>query len=705
MLMGSVFKKTVTRPLPPGAEFVTRKGVRCARWKDARGKDREAPLTASGRVRVETDSYYVRYRDGQGILVDVPTKCRDRSAALQILAGLERQAEKVRSGLLTPGEAKTAAHSATPITEHLADYVASQESRGFAPQHVRETRRILTIVFESCDFRTLADLERSAFERHLNRRRAAGAGARTRNADREALLAFANWCVADGRLLANPVKGVPKAAADRRRPHRAMTVDELVRLLDVARRRPLLDASTVRRGERKGEAYANVRPEVRERLDALGRERALIYKTLFYTGLRKGELTSLTVAQLRSDGQTSWFELDPADEKNREGNSVVVRPDLADDLRHWLADKLRALQADARERGAPVPARLPGDTPVFRVPFNLVRVLDLDLKAAGIPKRDERGRTLDVHALRTTFCTHLSLGGVPLRTAQAAMRHSDPKLTANVYTDPKLLDVAGAMDVLPYLPLDNGRERARATGTGTEPGVGGQSPPVAPDVALPAAIGSATASSSGRKKTADGPSAGGDPQGKNRVFVAGKAALARPDIDCVVHDQNSDTSGQEPGTGAPGRAGGRALLQPADRARVPPHAGPAGAPSGTGAGGHRAAVRRPPEARFLTTEGTASWLGMPPFPSCPLLLPRGDRAGVRARSTLRSVHVDPGDLVPGPLDILDRRPDRGAEAIGLAVEVDRDDALTAPEPGVITAGLEKGVFHLVRQFVDPGQDH
>ncbi len=37
----------------------------------------------------------------------------------------------------------------------------------------------------------------------------------------------------------------------------------------------------------------------------------------------------------------------------------------------------------------------------------------------------------------------------PLRIAQAAMRHSKPELTANVYTDPKLLDVAGALNALP----------------------------------------------------------------------------------------------------------------------------------------------------------------------------------------------------------------------------------------------------------------
>jgi integrase len=78
------------------------------------------------------------------------------------------------------------------------------------------------------------------------------------------------------------------------------------------------------------------------------------------------------------------------------------------------------------------------------------------MKLAGIAKRDERGRTLDVHALRMTFGTLLGKGGVPLRTTQTAMRHSDPKLTVNVYTDPKLLDVHGALDALPSLPLGEG---------------------------------------------------------------------------------------------------------------------------------------------------------------------------------------------------------------------------------------------------------
>jgi site-specific recombinase XerD len=60
-----------------------------------------------------------------------------------------------------------------------------------------------------------------------------------------------------------------------------------------------------------------------------------------------------------------------------------------------------------------------------------------------------RGRVVDIHALRTTFGTHLAVAGVHPRVAQAAMRHSRIELTTNFYTDPALLDVNGAVNALP----------------------------------------------------------------------------------------------------------------------------------------------------------------------------------------------------------------------------------------------------------------
>jgi integrase len=88
---------------------------------------------------------------------------------------------------------------------------------------------------------------------------------------------------------------------------------------------------TIHRGKRRGQAVAKLRPEIRAQLEALGRERAIVYKTLVLTGLRKNELATLTVDQLRLDEPIPHVELDAENEKNREGNSLVIRPDLAED--------------------------------------------------------------------------------------------------------------------------------------------------------------------------------------------------------------------------------------------------------------------------------------------------------------------------------------------------------------------------------------
>jgi site-specific recombinase XerC len=192
-----------------------------------------------------------------------PTGCRDETAARQVLADLERQSERVRAGLLTPAETRVAAQLAKSIGEHVEAYLTSLEASGACTKHVVETRRVLNRVLQGCGFGTLAELERSVVERWLNRRRQEGASGRTRNIDLTRVIAFGNWCIANSRLTTNPFRGIPKVnEAETRRRRRAMTEDELVRLLEVAHRRPLLDALTVRRGTRKGESYTNVRPEV-----------------------------------------------------------------------------------------------------------------------------------------------------------------------------------------------------------------------------------------------------------------------------------------------------------------------------------------------------------------------------------------------------------------------------------------------------------
>lgn len=121
-----------------------------------------------------------------------------------------------------------------------------------------------------------------------------------------------------------------------------------------------------------------------------------------------------------------------------------------------------AAMAREAERGCPKPnaprmtatsLRLFGPPQrLFSLSPNHIKVLNQDIAFAGIAKHDERGRTVCVHSLRHTFATLMSMHGVNPRVAQAAMRHSSIDLTMRVYTDPRLLDVAAAIDALPAMP-------------------------------------------------------------------------------------------------------------------------------------------------------------------------------------------------------------------------------------------------------------
>lgn len=53
----------------------------------------------------------------------------------------------------------------------------------------------------------------------------------------------------------------------------------------------------------------------------------------------------------------------------------------------------------------------------------------------GLPEAaPASGPCVDFHSLRVSCATMLAASGVPLTTAQRFLRHSDPRLTANVYT-------------------------------------------------------------------------------------------------------------------------------------------------------------------------------------------------------------------------------------------------------------------------------
>lgn len=370
--MGSLRRKTSTRPLPGDAERFERKGQRFVRWLDRTGKKRTGRVTTGNdgtdRVVIEAATYTAKYRDSDGVVREVSTGCRDKQAAQAILTELERQAERTRAGIVTDAENAAAVHAASTIAGHLESYLRSLSAAGRSHRHVTDTDRLARTIVNECHWRTLRDIDAEAAETWLDERRRSDMAARTRNSYLQALRGFCQWCMRNNRLIRNPLATIQKAdeKADRRKLRRAMTEDELRRLLFVARWRPLAEygreSVPPKSKEKLKRSNWNKKPlefdditaaveRARERLsdnpgliaelELRGRERALIYKTLVLTGLRANELRTLTVGQVYLDEATPFVELDAADEKSREGSSIPLRGDLADDIRDWLELRLR----------------------------------------------------------------------------------------------------------------------------------------------------------------------------------------------------------------------------------------------------------------------------------------------------------------------------------------------------------------------------
>ena len=188
-----------------------------------------------------------------------------------------------------------------------------------------------------------------------------------------------------------------------------------------------------------------------ERMVFEGLERSTVYAVMATTGLRLSELRSIRLCDSVLEGPSPYLLLEARNAKNRQSARIPLRTDIASMVALCVGERLRIAQCSAENAGKPVPAMLVPSAPLLTVPKKLILAFKRDLKHAQISERDPRGRVADVHSLRMTFASHLQAAGVPLKTAQTLMRHSEPRLTSNVYGDVALLDVGAALDALPKL--------------------------------------------------------------------------------------------------------------------------------------------------------------------------------------------------------------------------------------------------------------
>ncbi|MFN0129658.1 MAG: tyrosine recombinase XerC [Verrucomicrobiales bacterium] len=346
--------------------------------------------------RVVSPLYSGRYRlpgDLKDTRIALGTK--DQRVAEAKLAKIVREAEQERAGLLAPKALRDAANQSLPV--FLDEYLAELERLGRAPKYVLGVRRQLELLAKECRWLRVGDVNADGFRAWRNAQR--GKSAKTLNEYLTNAGAFLSWLEKSERLARNPLRSVQRIERHGESSHkrRALTDEEARRLISV--HSPW----------------------------------AVAYQIALETGLRRNEVEQLEWRDLRLEGAEPFVLARSATTKNRKDTHLPCTPALA-----------KSLQA-LRPAGV-----APGDR-VFPKPLPRMNRMRQDLAAAGIAPIDAQGRHVDFHALRHTFCTRLALANTPIQVAMKLMRHSDPKLTTQVYLDGGRLPTAEAVRALPPL--------------------------------------------------------------------------------------------------------------------------------------------------------------------------------------------------------------------------------------------------------------
>ncbi|HET6240478.1 MAG TPA: site-specific integrase, partial [Arthrobacter sp.] len=322
-----------------------------------------------------------------------------------------------------------------PLAGHLNDFEAALRAKGTSLKQAAQVAGRARAVVTGCGFKTISDVNGAAVMTHLERLRRdttdakgkvlkRGLGYQTSNFHLAAIKQFFKWMVTERRAPESPVAHLAglNVRLDRRHDRRPLSVDEVQRLLRAAYEGPDVFAVP-------------------------GPMRALFYRLAVETGLRSGELRSLTRGSFEFGGSPT-VTVEAAYAKNRRQDTLPLRPETAALVRAHVATLAPA-------------------APLFRLPHpdTMIDMLRADLKAAAIPYIQD-GKYADLHALRHTCGTWLAAAGVHPKVIQRVLRHSTITLTLDRYTHAFKGDEAAAIAKLPALGTS---VALRATGTDGRP--------------------------------------------------------------------------------------------------------------------------------------------------------------------------------------------------------------------------------------------
>jgi len=358
----------------------------------------------------------------------------------------KRVAERMRADLINKRDLEMAGlgtvEGQSMLLSELRDlYIADLETRAGAKQQ-RSVKDALARMLVALRATRVRDVRVIDVLRYRAERLRGGASNRTANVDTGSLRAMLAWGVAAQLIAENPLRGfkpLPMGEKHLRHVRRALSDDEIARFLAAADEDDA-ECAARKSAERtigshgRGRKYAR-----RHRLPRVPQR--VLWQALIETGARWGELTRTTWADL--DVERRALVLRAETTKSGRSRVIPLRAELVQELlglrRVHRRARRRVVQAVDRIFLSPDGADLQVSTTAARILFRRV------LERAGIDRVDQRGRVIDLHALRHTAASRMARNGVPLVVAQKVLGHASPDMTARVYTHLEVDDLREAV--------------------------------------------------------------------------------------------------------------------------------------------------------------------------------------------------------------------------------------------------------------------
>jgi integrase len=348
-------------------------------------------------------AFYVAWTDGTGKRC-VQRASDNRTIANEVGRAKAIEADRVRSGAISPSHAKAAAAGREPSEPHVdawkAAMLAKKRTARYANMQAHRVKQIMKLA-------AIGTLDQVAAEK-IQRALSTIADQHTTNTAnhyRTAMAAFCRWCVLTDRMTGTPMPAVSRLsqAGDTFRRF-AFSAEQLERLY-------------VATESRKANTPVS------------GIDRAMYYRIMANTGFRRNEAASLTPESFDLDNREQpTITIEAAYSKRRRRDTQPINRDFAELVRPWLATKAKGKRIFE-----------------FSKWMGIERVFRADCKAAGIEPAE--GEILGVHSLRRFYITSV-VRGAGLAVGQDLARHSTPALTKK-YADMTIDDYRKGLAALP----------------------------------------------------------------------------------------------------------------------------------------------------------------------------------------------------------------------------------------------------------------